>query len=76
MGDLEYHLNMTKEEFENIIKESGDLKNQPNSKLIEYMDMLTTDFEITKKNIINQTIYMDKIEELYNNFLQEYQLRK
>ncbi len=67
---------MTKEEFENIIKESGDLKNQPNSKLIEYMDMLTTDFEITKKNIINQTIYMDKIEELYNNFLQEYQLRK
>lgn len=76
MGDLVYHLNMTKEEFENIIKESGDLKNQPNSKLIEYMDMLTTDFEITKKNIINQTIYMDKIEELYNNFLQEYQLRK
>lgn len=67
---------MTREEFENIIKESGDLKNQPNSKLIEYMDMLTTDFEITKKNIINQTIYMDKIEELYNNFLQEYQLRK
>ena len=52
MGDLVYHLNMTKEEFENIIKESGDLKNQPNSKLIEYMDMLTTDFEITKKNII------------------------
>lgn len=67
---------MTREEFENIIKQTGDLKNQPNSKLVEYMDMLTTDFESTKSEIINLTIYMDKIEELYNNFLKEYQSRK
>ena len=67
---------MTKEEFENILNESGDLKNQPNSKLIEYMDLLTTDFETTKKNIIGLTLYMDKAEELYNNFLKEYQSRK
>lgn len=67
---------MTKEEFENILNESGDLKNQPNSKLIEYMDLLTTDFETTKKNIIGLTLYMDKVEELYNNFLKEYQSRK
>lgn len=67
---------MTREEFENIIKQTGNLKNQPNSKLVEYMDMLTTDFESTKKEIINLTIYMDKIEELYNNFLKEYQSRK
>lgn len=67
---------MTREEFENIIKQTGDLKNQPNSKLVEYMDMLTTDFESTKNEIINLTIYMDKIEELYNNFLKEYQSRK
>lgn len=66
---------MTKEEFENILKESGDLKNQPNSKLIEFMDLLTTDFEMTKKNIISLTLYMDKVEELYNNLLKEYQLR-
>ena len=74
--DLEYQDNMTREEFENIIKESGDLKNQPNSKLIEYMDMLTNDFETTKNNIISLTIYMDKVEELYNNLLKEYQSRK
>ena len=66
---------MTKEEFENILKESSDLKNQPNSKLIEFMDLLTTDFEMTKKNIISLTLYMDKVEELYNNLLKEYQLR-
>jgi hypothetical protein len=66
---------MTREEFENIIKLSADLKNQPNSKLIEYMDMLTNDFETTKNNIINMTIYMDKVEELYNNLLKEYQSR-
>lgn len=67
---------MTKEEFQKISEESKDLKNQPNSKLIEYMDMLTTDFEITKKNIINLTLYMDKVEELYNDLLKEYQSRK
>jgi hypothetical protein len=66
---------MTREEFETIIKLSADLKNQPNSKLIEYMDMLTNDFETTKNNIINMTIYMDKVEELYNNLLKEYQSR-
>lgn len=73
---LENQDNMTKEEFQKISEESKDLKNQPNSKLIEYMDMLTTDFEITKKNIINLTLYMDKVEELYNDLLKEYQSRK
>ena len=35
---------MKKEEFENIVNEQVDLKNQPNSKLIESMDKLTQDF--------------------------------
>jgi hypothetical protein len=67
---------MNKEEFENIIKDLGDIKNLPNSKLIEIMDKLTTDFEITKNNIISLTIYLDKVEELYNKSLDEFQLRK
>jgi len=33
--------NMNKEEFEDIVKELGDLKNTPNAKLIEIMDKLT-----------------------------------
>lgn len=67
---------MNKEEFENIIKDLGDIKNLPNSKLIEIMDKLTTDFETTKNNIISLTVYLDKVEELYNKSLDEYQSRK
>ncbi len=67
--------NMVKEEFENIVKELGDLKNIPNTKLIEIMDKLTTDFEVTKNNIIGLTVYLDSVEELYNKTLKEYQSR-
>jgi predicted ATP-grasp superfamily ATP-dependent carboligase len=66
---------MVKEEFENIVKELGDLKNLPNTKLIEIMDKLTTDFDLTKNNIIGLTLYLDKVEELYNKSLEEYQSR-
>jgi hypothetical protein len=66
---------MNKEEFEDIVKELGDLKNTPNTKLIEIMDKLTTDFETTKNNIIGLTLYLDKVEEMYNKTLNEYQSR-
>jgi hypothetical protein len=67
---------MKKEEFENIVKLQTDLKEQPNSKLIEVMDVLSTEFDLTKENIINLTMYLDKLEELYNNTLNEFQSRK
>jgi hypothetical protein len=66
---------MKKEEFENIIKEQTNLKNLPNQKLVEFMDLLSSDFEGTKENIINSTRYLDKVEELYNNTLKVYQER-
>jgi hypothetical protein len=66
---------MTTEEFENIIKEQGELKNLPNSRLIEMMDKLSTDFDSTKSNIINLTMYLDSVEELYNKTLKEYEQR-
>jgi hypothetical protein len=40
------------------------------------MDKLSTDFDVTKTNIINMTIYLDKVEELYNKTLSEYESRK
>ena len=67
---------MKKEEFEDIIKLQSELKEQSNAKLIEMMDKLTTDFDLTKENIINLTLYLDKVEELYNNTLKEFQSRK
>jgi hypothetical protein len=63
---------MNKEEFENIINEQSNLRNLPNTTLSNFMDLLSQDFELTKDNIINQTIYLDKLEELYNNILKIY----
>jgi hypothetical protein len=52
---------MTKEKFESILTESSDLKSLSNSKLIENMDVLSTEFDETKTNIINMTVYLDKL---------------
>ena len=68
--------NMTKEEFENILNLQNNLKELPNTKLIEVMYKLTVTFDLTKENVISLTIYLDKLEELYNNTLKEYQSRK
>ena len=66
---------MTTEEFNTILKEQGDLKNLPNSRLIEMMDKLSIDFDLTRTNIINLTMYLDSVEELYNKILKEYEQR-
>lgn len=66
---------MKNEELEEIIQEQKNLKSLPNTKLVSYMDLLSTDFDLTKQSIINSTIYLDKVEELYNNILKEYQER-
>ena len=63
-------------EFEDIVKLQSELKDQSNTKLIEIIDKLTTDFDLTKENIINLTLYLDKVEELYNNTLKEFESRK
>jgi hypothetical protein len=66
---------MKNEEFQNIVEEQKNLKDLPNTKLVEFMDLLSSDFELTKQSIITSTIYLDKIEELYNNTLNVYQDR-
>ena len=66
---------MTKEEFEKIVKEQSDLKNLPNNRLVEIMDVLSLEFESTKTNLINLTLQLDTIESLYNKTLNEYQTR-
>ena len=66
---------MKNEEYQNILEEQKNLKDLPNTKLVEFMDLLSSDFELTKKSIITSTIYLDKVEELYNNVLNVYQDR-
>ena len=66
---------MTKEEFDLIKSQQIDLKYLPNTDLINSMDKLSTDFELIKESIIQQTIYLDEVESLYNNILKEFQSR-
>lgn len=66
---------MTQENFDKILKDQAEFKNLPNNILIGYMDVITEDFEETKKRIISSTIYLDKLEELYNNILKIYNTR-
>ena len=66
---------MKNEKFEEITNEITNLKDLPNTKLVEYLDLLSSDFETTKESIIRSTFYLDKIEEMYNRILKTYQDR-
>jgi hypothetical protein len=66
---------MTQEEFKVISEIVKESKNIPNAKLEETMDKLTSEFETTKNTIIGMSFYLDKLEELYNNLLKEYNER-
>lgn len=72
---MEYLNNMTKKEFTEITENQKDLKNLPNTKLIEIMDKLSLEFDETKETLIKYTYYLDNIEIMYNNTLKEYQER-
>jgi len=66
---------MTQEELNNIIKLQSELKDLSNSKLIEIMESLTTEFDLTKENLIKLTFYLDTLENLYNKTFKEYETR-
>jgi hypothetical protein len=66
---------MKDEKFKEILDGQLLLKDLPNTKLVEYMDLLSSDFESTKESIIKSTLYLDKVEELYDRVLKVYQER-
>ncbi len=66
---------MTQEEFKVFMEVAKDAKNVPNQRLEQVMDQLATEFETTKQNILGLSVYLDKVEELYNSILKEYQNR-
>jgi hypothetical protein len=72
---LEKTDNMTKLELDTIESQKTNLKNLPNTVLISFLENLNNGFESTKQDIINKTLHLDKIEELYNIVLKEYQVR-
>lgn len=66
---------MTKEELEKIILDQKQLIDLPNTDLVKQMDELTKEHEVVKEILIKNTIYLDKLEEMYNNILKVYQQR-
>ena len=60
---------MKDEKFKEILDCQLSLKDLPNTKLVEYLDLLSSDFDFTKESIIKSTLYLDSIEELYNRVL-------
>jgi hypothetical protein len=66
---------MKDEKFKEILDSQTGLKDLPNTKLVEYLDLLSYDFDSTKESIIKSTLYLDSVEELYNRILKVYQDR-
>jgi hypothetical protein len=66
---------MKDEKFKEILDSQSSLKDLPNTKLVEYLDLLSYDFDSTKESIIKSTLYLDSVEELYNRVLKVYQDR-
>lgn len=66
---------MKDEQFKEILDNQLSLKDLPNTKLVEFMDLLSSDFDVTKESIIKSTLYLDKVEELYERVLKVYQER-
>lgn len=66
---------MKDKKFKEILDSQSSLKDLPNTKLIEYLDLLSSDFDFTKESIIKSTLYLDSVEELYNRVLKVYQDR-
>jgi hypothetical protein len=66
---------MKDEKFKEILDSQLTLKDLPNTKLVEYLDLLSYDFDSTKESIIKSTLYLDSVEELYNRILKVYQDR-
>lgn len=73
---MECQDSMNKENFDKITKQIPEIKDLPNSELINIMDDLSSEFDRVKQNIIDLTFYLDKIELMYNTTLKEYDLRK
>jgi hypothetical protein len=66
---------MVNEDIKYIINNQNDLKNESNSTLVSYLDKLSIEFDVVKTNIIELTYHLDKVEELYNKILKEYESR-
>lgn len=66
---------MKQDKIQLIKEQIPNLNNLPNSKLIEFMDILSIEFDSKKSQIIDLTLQLDNVELVYNSVLKEYQNR-
>lgn len=67
---------MTKEEItKKTIEVINDPSSSTNTELTLALDIINTDYETTKDNIIKLTYHLDSLEENYNKILKEYKKR-
>ena len=64
-----------KEEYEKALEIIKYYKSRSNKELIFAMDKINEDFEFTKKQLIDLSIHLDRLEESYNLILKEYKTR-
>ena len=62
-------------EFKDIKEMSSKVSELPNSELIKIMEILSTEFDNTKNNIISMSYHLDDLESTYTSILTEYQKR-
>lgn len=63
------------EDYEKTIEILKDYKSKTNKELMFAMDKLRQDFEFTKKQLIDLSYHLDKLEDSYNLILKEYNTR-
>jgi hypothetical protein len=63
------------EEYEKALEIINDYKSRTNKDLMFAMDKINEDFEFTKKQLIDLSHHLDKLEESYNLLLKEYKTR-
>lgn len=67
---------MTKEEItKKTIEVINDPSSSTNTELTLALDIINTDYETTKDNIIKLTYHLDSLEENYNKILKEFKKR-
>jgi len=62
-------------DIENLNKIISDIKSSSNKDIMETMYFLSDDFEQTKQMIINLSLHLDNVENLYNKVWNEYTTR-
>jgi hypothetical protein len=62
-------------DIKKIISVIENIESSNNRELLNCLEILNSEFEVTKSSIINLTKHMDNVEVFYNKILKEYEKR-